>query len=314
MSDELDLQDILDTQAHFDLPSPALVEKDFYVVKALRAIALTDTTPFLLAFGGGTALSRAHRLLPRMSEDIDLKIVGEEPITRPALRQLRDSLTKSLQDAGFEFDPSKREHRDSRNESRYTIFRLPYQALSRGEGALRPGIQIEAAVWPLRRPSIRLPVSSFVAEAFKKPPEVDRIECVSITQTAAEKFVALTRRVAIEQEGTRAGDPADIRHVYDLHMLSAHYDFDEVAALAQEIMPHDAEVFGHHSPAYSDDPRAGTLRAVAALESEADYARRYSEFCRAMVYGDRPEYADALKTVLRLSERIRTDSRHRTGQ
>jgi hypothetical protein len=29
-------------------------------------------------FGGGTALSRAHKLTKRMSEDVDLKIVSEK--------------------------------------------------------------------------------------------------------------------------------------------------------------------------------------------------------------------------------------------
>lgn len=48
--------------------------KDWYVVKALAAISTADTAPFQLVFGGGTALSRAHRLIRRMSEDVDLKI------------------------------------------------------------------------------------------------------------------------------------------------------------------------------------------------------------------------------------------------
>jgi hypothetical protein len=36
----------------------ALVEKDWYVVKALVAIAAVDTGDFGLAFGGGTARGR----------------------------------------------------------------------------------------------------------------------------------------------------------------------------------------------------------------------------------------------------------------
>jgi hypothetical protein len=37
-------------------------------------------------FGGGSALGRAHRLIRRMSEDIDLKIVSDDPPTRQVLR------------------------------------------------------------------------------------------------------------------------------------------------------------------------------------------------------------------------------------
>ena len=70
-----------------------LVEKDRHVVQALAAIAVADTAPLQLVFGGGTALSRAHRLIRRMSEDIDLKIVGDAEPTRPVLRRLRDTIT-----------------------------------------------------------------------------------------------------------------------------------------------------------------------------------------------------------------------------
>src|SRR5664279_268146 len=110
LSDKPSLQDLLEVQKHFGLPSPALVEKDWYVVKALAAIVAVDTAPFRLVFGGGTALSRAHRLIRRMSEDIDLKIVSDEPLTRPALRRLREIVTRALLNAGFAFDPANPLH------------------------------------------------------------------------------------------------------------------------------------------------------------------------------------------------------------
>ena len=161
------------------------------------------------------------------------------------------------------------------------------------------------AVWPLTRPAVELPVSSFVAEAFKRDVEVPAIKCVSVTQTSAEKFVALTRRTAAELAGVGGPqDPADIRHIYDLHMLREHYDFDEVAALAQEIMPHDAELVAHQFPAYGDDPIAATKRAVAALAAKGPYEERYADFCRLMVYGESPLYKAALSTVQELAARL----------
>jgi len=305
LSDDLSIEDILETQAFFRLPSPALVEKDFYVVRALRAIAATETAPLRFVFGGGTALGRAHRLLQRMSEDIDLKIVSDGPIERSALRASREALIASLLNAGFEFDPDSEGHLKSRNASRHMLFRLPYKALTRGEAALRPNIQIEAGVWPLRRPTLDLPVSSFVAEAFKRTPEVARMACVSVTQTAAEKLVALTRRTAAElADANGPRDAADIRHLYDLHIIRGSYDVAEVASLAQEIMPHDAKLFGHHFPAYRDDPMAETRRAIDALSTDKIYAERYAEFCRLMVFGEQPGYAEVLATVQALAGRF----------
>lgn len=114
-------EELVEVTEHFGLPRPAFVEKDFYVVKALAAIATIDAAPLRLVFGGGTALSRAHRLINRMSEDIDLRIVSDKGPGRGELRRLRDRVTAALLGAGFKFDPADKRYRRSGNESRYTI-------------------------------------------------------------------------------------------------------------------------------------------------------------------------------------------------
>jgi predicted nucleotidyltransferase component of viral defense system len=160
LNDRPSLQKILEIQEHFGLPSPALVEKDWHVVQTLAAIAAADSKPFQLVFGGGTALSRAYGLIRRMSEDIDLRIVSAEETTRGTLRTLRESITKALLECGFRFDPANATHRRTMYEGRYTIYRLPYEPVAEGQGALRPEIQIETAVFPLRRPAVERTVRS----------------------------------------------------------------------------------------------------------------------------------------------------------
>ena len=49
MLDKPSIQDLLEVQRDFDLPSPVLVEKDWHVVGALAAITTTDVKPFRLA-------------------------------------------------------------------------------------------------------------------------------------------------------------------------------------------------------------------------------------------------------------------------
>jgi predicted nucleotidyltransferase component of viral defense system len=304
LSDER-LRELLEVQAYFGLPSPALVEKDFYVVKALAAIAALETAPLRLVFGGGTALSRAHRMVRRMSEDIDLRIVSDRPPGRGALRRLRDAVTQALLSAGFKFDPDDPAYRQSGNESRYTIYRLPYEPAATGEGALRPTIQIETAVWPLRRAAVERPVISFVAEALRRPPEIASIACVSILETAADKFVGLTRRAGAELAGLDEPDPTLVRHLHDLHALREHYDAAEVIALAREVMLGDAEAYGNQFPAYRENPLRETLRAVEGLAADSSYARQYGEFQRLMVYGAKVEYAICIGTLGDLAGHLR---------
>jgi predicted nucleotidyltransferase component of viral defense system len=118
LSGEPTLEELLEVQAHFGLPGPALVEKDFYVVRALAAIAAVEIQglPLRPVFGGGTALRRAHRLVRRMSEDIDLQIaVDNNRSARGALRRLRARVTEALLGVGFKFDPTDRAYRRTQN-------------------------------------------------------------------------------------------------------------------------------------------------------------------------------------------------------
>src|SRR5512138_1030397 len=114
------------------LPSPDLVEKDFHVVRALQAGIGVKDDNYRLVFAGGTALARAHCLIHRMSEDIDLKIVpiGTED-RRPARRVLRNALIETLKSVPFELsDPIVR------NDGRYFRFDLDYPRSETTSGIL----------------------------------------------------------------------------------------------------------------------------------------------------------------------------------
>src|ERR1017187_7136521 len=80
LSDKPSLQDLLEVQKHFGLPSPALVEKDWYVVKALAALVAVDAAPFRLVFGGGRvalAGGSGPTALVRLNSDV----LGREGVT-----------------------------------------------------------------------------------------------------------------------------------------------------------------------------------------------------------------------------------------
>ena len=298
MNDRPTLEELLEVQEHFGLPGPALVEKDWYVVKALAAIAAVDTGDFRLVFGGGTALSRAYKLTKRMSEDVDLKIVCDTNPSRGALRRLRGDLTDALLGAGFLFDPENKEHRVSMYNGHYTKYQLPYKPIAEGKGILRPDVQIETSVWPLRREAEDKPVTSFIAEAYGRGPELPTIACSSVLETAAEKLVALTWRAGSELAGLRdKRDPTLVRHIYDLHMIREHYDAEAVAALAHEVMLADAKTRGDNFPAWQKDPLGETLRAIEGIPKDKVFTDGYANFQRDMVYGDKPDFNSAIGTL-----------------
>jgi predicted nucleotidyltransferase component of viral defense system len=257
------LEELVDVQQFFKLQAPSLVEKDWFVVKALAAIIAADSGPFQLVFQGGTALARAHRITQRMSEDIDLKIVSAQEHSRGTYKRLRDSISTALLEAGFEFDPANKEHRKTMWEGEYVVYRLPYMSVTAPNAELRPSIKIEISAWPQRREPVERAVASFVTEAFKRPPEIPAIATSDLAENAAEKFVALTRRAGAQLAGLREKrDPTLVRHIYDLYLLEKHLDPADVASLIAVIMQDDAETRGNLFPAYQQDPRRETLRAV----------------------------------------------------
>ena len=293
----------------FGLVGTPPVEKDFHVVRAIRTLAALDVAPFRLVFAGGTALARAHKLIRRMSEDVDFKVVplAAAPVSRSRLRQqlgnLRNHVTAALRDAGFVFDPSEPDHLRSRDQNRYTVWQLPYASGEEAGEGLRPTIQVELTYAELRLPAVTLPVSSFVAEAFGRAPEVSEIACVSLPETAAEKLVSLTRRTAAERAGvSRDPDPTLVRHIYDLHVLREHVDPNQVALLARAAAATDVEQFGNQHPAYAADIPGETRKTIHALQTDPAYRRRYDDFVAAMVYGEKWKFDDAIGTVAALSD------------
>jgi Nucleotidyl transferase AbiEii toxin, Type IV TA system len=297
-----------EVQAYFRLPSIGLVEKDQQVVRAIAALAALNADPFTLVFGGGTALARAHKLIRRMSEDVDFKVVPTVSITRSALRRqlgrLRAQVSAALQGAGFAFDAADTTAAWSMNENHYAVWQLPYASDSGAGEGLRPTIKVELNYAPLRCPAVTLPVQSFVAEAFGRPAEAPAVACVGVLETAAEKLVSLTRRTGMEMAGAgREPDPTLVRHIYDLHMLRALIEPAAVATLAQAIAVTDAQEFASQYPAYAADIPGETRKALAALQGEVLHRERYIRFLAAMVYGEQPAFETAVATVADLADR-----------
>lgn len=280
------------------MPSPALVEKDWHVVQALAAIHEATSDGLALVFGGGTALGRAHRLLSRMSEDIDLRIVGEQAPGRGALRRLRGVVTGRLANTGFQVEGNV----DVKQGDKYVRYDLPYDPIMSGEGVLRPEIKIEIAAFPIRRPAVEKMVCSFYSEARGDAPEIPSIACVALAETAAEKFVALTRRIGEAFDRDERADRTLVRHIYDLFQLGDHCDPADVAELAGEIMIADAD---RGYDAYKADPLAETLRTMDRIAIDDVIRSDYDALMLDMVYGNRPTFKDAAVALDGIAARLR---------
>lgn len=129
--------------------------------------------------------------------------------------------------------------------------------------------------------------------------------CVSVTETAAEKLISLTRRTATERAGlSRDPDPALVRHIYDLHAMRHNIDRNQLIDLARLIAVADGQEFRNQYPAYAADIAGETRAAVMALQIDLTYRQRYDDFILAMVYGEHHGFETALGTVTDLANAV----------
>ena len=158
----------------------------------------------------------------------------------------------------------------------------------------------------MRREAIEKPVTSFIAEAYDQEPEVPKIACSSILETAAEKLVGLTWRAGSELAGLRdVRDPTLVRHIYDLHVIREHYDAAEVAALALDVMKADVATRGDKFPAWQSDPLRETLRAIEGIPKDKVFVDGYANFLRDMVYGEGPDFNTAIGPLKTLGDHLK---------
>lgn len=199
----------------------AFVEKDWFVVQAIRTLVDCATDDFRPVFSGGTSLLKGHTLINRFSEDIDFKLMPSPAFERLSgnqrsrrLRAFREALTGAWTEQGFSLDDVQ-----TRDSYRFIQVEMTYPTVLSGHPSLRPHILAEISAKPPRLAPIERPLRSFVAQAAKAEDEVAAAQCVDPVETAADKLSALAWRVAARDRSADNDDPTIIRHLHDLAAL-----------------------------------------------------------------------------------------------
>ncbi len=213
--------------------TPAIVEKDFWVVWVLDKLFGDPQLQRLLKFKGGTSLSKAFGLIGRFSEDIDLildwrEVTGEDPYldrsksqqvkfneatNEQAVAYIRESLLPEVARLSgtmchCAMDAS---HPQSINIRYPSAFPDAY---------LRPEILLEIGPLASWMPSDMFAIRPYAANHF--PGVFKRAECHVPTILAKRTF--WEKATILHQEAHRAQDrpmpPRYSRHYYDLAWLA----------------------------------------------------------------------------------------------
>jgi len=311
MLNKKDLRELISaTRQHINLRE-AVIEKDYYVTQVINAISNVENEYFRLVFCGGTCLAKAHKIVKRMSEDVDFKIqikktdtVFSRTLLSKELKKFRSHIKSKLTLLGLTAgDPIVR------NEGRYLRIELYYDSVFHTSKELRPHILLEFTL-----SGIRLPIENLLIKTLIEDTLEDTVifmpsstPCISVDETAIEKWVGLTRRIIAIERTYHHDDKTLIRHVYDLHAIK---QADKISAaffaLAKIIINNDIKQFKNQHPEYLTNPSNEIKQSLTLLKNKPLWKERYQEFIETMVYDSThaQEYESVINTLESISVEV----------
>jgi len=72
------LRELIETTGEVLELDESVIEKDYYVTRVIQSLSGLENDYFRLIFAGGTCLAKGHKIVKRMSEDVDFKIQVKE--------------------------------------------------------------------------------------------------------------------------------------------------------------------------------------------------------------------------------------------
>lgn len=132
------------------------------------------------------------------------------------------------------------------------------------------------------------------------------VTCVALDETAAEKWVALTRRVADSQFNSRQSDKNLVRHIYDLyHLKSSGLLTGEYCSIVSGIIENDRNRYKKTNTAFALNPLGTIELALDQLFKDHRWHDHWDLFLENMVYGEsKPNYVTAFNQIQLISTEI----------
>lgn len=305
-----DPKQIKQTAVTLGIPETFII-KDHFITQAIHLLTRVDDDYFALIFQGGTSLSKGYQMIDRMSEDVDFRVILKpaakalgKGARRSKLRLFRYTLIDTLNKAGFKVPE---ETIRVFYEGRYMNLAVIYE-LSDRITYLKPHIKIECFFGELMLPAVSLPITSLtkltVGDTCSDASLL--VDCTALDETAAEKWVALTRRIANTTIKQHAEDKHLVRHLYDLYHLSTSALLTgDYCRIASVIMEKDRQQFKHDNEDYFLNPTHASKMALDKLYEDKQWESYWSYFLEQMVYHpNQLSFDKAYDQLLQFSRKI----------
>lgn len=299
--------------------SPAVVEKDFWVVWVLGLLFSSEAMASKILFKGGTSLSKVFGLIDRFSEDIDLildwsKVVKDDPMAVRS-KNKQDQFNKAVPrlSQAYISDVFLSEVRrllagvcSSEVEAGAPdVINIQYPSLF-GNEYLRPEIRLEIGPLAQWTPNAEYTVCSYVSEAFP-----DLFESPHCTVRAIKAERTFWEKATILHHEAHRPESSAIparysRHYYDLYLM-AEAESLKSAALADLELLHSVVEFKRkfypRSWAEYEKAVSGSLKLVPPIRI-LDAMRKDYDAMGEMIFGRHPSFDEIIKGLAVLETEI----------
>lgn len=221
---QADFKDLIHLSSqHLKLPEH-FIEKDYWLTFVLKKLSESPNRDKFI-FKGGTSLSKAHKIVERFSEDVDLAVIADENISNNQLKKLIDNtskeLTRDLEEVYLEVFTSKH------SRFRKTAHKYPIITESNLYGEVLTNLILEINSFAQPHPNKLMEIESYIATFLKSIGQDDfiqesgltsfQVRVLGLERTLGEKILALVRASYAENPIEQL--KSKIRHVYDLYMI-----------------------------------------------------------------------------------------------
>lgn len=307
--DEVDLIDSYIAEVS-DRLDGAILEKDLLVTDVLSLLSNANFKDCQLVFCGGTCLSKSHKIIERMSEDIDFKVVVKEGLSKnaksKALSQLKHDIIFLLEQNGFVV-PADRVI--ARNSNSFVGIDIQYQSMYPSNNGLRSEIKLELTANPPSMQTTPKTIDTLVHELAGLTKQPFQMQSISIYETLAEKVISFLRRTAEFNAGRNRGEYDDrlVRHLYDVYsIIQKHPEVMDNLPVEHflETVCFDAIQFQNQYPEFLIDP-VGELRSVLdSLSTDPMHSNYYALFVDSLVYGEQVSFEDAVSVFKDIADKM----------
>ncbi|MCL6272199.1 nucleotidyl transferase AbiEii/AbiGii toxin family protein [Sansalvadorimonas sp. 2012CJ34-2] len=227
-----DFEDLIKLTAdHLEIPD-VFVEKDYWVTMILKNIAESEFKDCVV-FKGGTSLSKAHGLISRFSEDVDLALLCETGLSenqrKKKLKRIEQAATSGFTGAEQQAKDSGREPDSKGSKYRKTWWAYDRLSLAGEYGQAHPLLLLEINTFADPNPHGLMELRSFISEFLAAQDNSQAIEeyglepfeinVLSTKRTMAEKIMGLVRASYFCTDNDFSDLVKKIRHIYDIHHL-----------------------------------------------------------------------------------------------